>query len=377
MRKIRVGIVGFGFIGPHHLDAMRRLGYAEIVALATTSMETAGAKAAAHHVPRAYGNWRDLIADPDVEVVDIATPTSTHCPIALAAIAAGKHVIVDKPLALSSAEAQKMYAAASDRGVFHAVTFSIRYNVMLQQLRAMIRKGELGEVRYIHGHYLQEWLLDPRDHNWRVEPSVAGNLAMVADAGAHWYDLAQHLTKDRITRVSANLTRFIPQRQKVVPNEGVFTINVEVPDLGIILFEFENGARANFSTGAIFAGHKNDLSIEVNGANASARWQQEQPDVLWVGHRHQPNSSFHKDPGLLSPDAATLSRLPGGHYEAWSDAFRNLMDRILSAIASGKPPGEFTEDDFPTFATGAAITRLCDAIAQSAQSGGVWTNVAG
>jgi predicted dehydrogenase len=145
--------------------------------------------------------------------------------------------------------------------------------------------------------------------------------------------------------------------------------------LGIVLCQFDNGARASFSTGAIFAGHKNDLSIEINGAVASARWRQEQPDELWIGHRDVPNQVFLKDPALLAPGARALSRIPGGHYEAWTDAFRNLMDRILGSIASGRAPTDFTEDDFPTFETGLRISLICDAIERSAASGGVWTEV--
>jgi predicted dehydrogenase len=374
IRKLRVGIIGFGFIGPLHLDAIRRLGYAEITALATSTAEGARAKADAHHVPRAYGDWRDLVADSEIDVVDIATPTASHANIALASIAAGKHVVVDKPMALNACEAMRMRDAATAAGVFNAVTFSIRYNVMLEQLRALIAQQALGDIRYVHGHYLQEWLLHETDVNWRIVPEKAGRLAMVADAGSHWYDLAQHLTGRRIVRVLADLSRFISHRRSDRA-EGGASFPVEVPDLGIVLCQFDNGARASFSTGAIFAGHKNDLSIEINGAVASARWRQEQPDELWIGHRDVPNQVFLKDPALLAPGARALSRIPGGHYEAWTDAFRNLMDRILGSIASGRAPTDFTEDDFPTFETGLRISLICDAIERSAASGGVWTEV--
>jgi predicted dehydrogenase len=255
MRKLRVGVVGFGFIGPHHLDAVRRLGFADVTAIATSSEKSAREKAEQHFVEKAFGDWRALVADPEIDVVDIATPTHLHAPIALAAIAAGKHVIVDKPMALTSSEARRMLRAAHRAGIVHAVTFNIRYNVMLQHARALITRGKLGDVRFVRGHYLQEWLLHETDFNWRLNPAEAGPLAMIADAGAHWYDLAQHVTGRRITRVLADLTTFMHTRRRA----GGRSTRVQVPDLGLLLCEFDNGARGQFATCALCAGHKNDL----------------------------------------------------------------------------------------------------------------------
>ena len=148
-----------------------------------------------------------------------------------------------------------------------------------------------------------------------------------------------------------------------------------MPDLGIILCEFDNGARGLFSTGAISAGHKNDLTIEICGSRASVRWQQERPDELWVGRRDEPNQTWVKDPALLDPGVRPLAALPGGHYEAWSDAFRNLMRNILTFIAEGRPPAEADGRAFATFATGVNIAAIVDAIAASARAGGRWEAV--
>jgi predicted dehydrogenase len=375
MKRLRIGIVGFGFIGPHHLDAIRRLGFAEVTGIATISADDARQRAAQYHIPTAYATWQELVADPTIEVVDIATPTVLHCPIAVAAARAGKHVIVDKPMALTSAEARQMLAAARRAGVVHAVTFSIRYNVMLQQARALIARGDLGDMRLASGHYWQEWLLRDTDFNWRLEPEQGGALGMVSDAGAHWYDLVQHLTGRRIVRVLADLARFISVRQRPCGNGQTADYQVRVPDLGLILCEFDNGARGLFSTGAISAGHKNDLTIEVCGSQASVRWQQERPDELWVGHRDQPNQTWVKDPPLLDPTVRPLAALPGGHYEAWSDAFRNLMRNILTFIAEGRDPRESNGSTFATFSTGLNVACIVDAIAASAKTGGRWTKV--
>lgn len=371
MKKLRVGLIGFGFIGPHHLEAIRRTGLAEVSAIATSNRDSARAKAKQFGIPRATGNWRDLVADPEIDVIDVATPTDLHPTVALAAVAAGKHVIVDKPLALTSAEAARLLAAARHAGVVHAVTFNIRYNVMLQHARARLGHGDFGAVRFVHGHYLQEWLLHDTDFNWRLDPARGGTLAQVADAGAHWYDLAQHLTGLRITRVLADLASFIPIRRPSARKK----IRVRVPDLGLILCEFDNGARGQFATGALCAGHKNDLTIEICGSRASLRWEQERPDELWLGHRDAPNQLLRKDPPLLDASVRPYAALPGGHAEAWPDAFRNLMRNILSYIAEGRDPREADEIFFPTFATGLRIARIVDAIAASAKAGGRWKNV--
>lgn len=375
MKHLRVGIVGFGFIGPHHLDAIRRLGFAEVTGIATISADDARQRAAQHYVPKSYATWQELVADPAIDVVDVATPTALHAPVALAALKAGKHVIVDKPMALTSAEAKKMHAAARRVGVVHAVTFSIRYNVMLQQARALIARGDVGEVRLATGHYWQEWLLRETDFNWRLEPEQGGALGMVSDAGAHWYDMVQHITGRRIVRVLADLSRFIPVRQRPLADGTTADYRVRVPDLGMIMCEFDNGARGLFSTGAISAGHKNDLTIEVCGSKASVRWQQERPDELWVGRRDEPNQTWVKDPALLDPMIRPLAALPGGHAEAWSDAFRNLMRNILTFIAEGRPVAEADGRDFATFATGVNIAAIVDAIAVSAKAGGRWQSV--
>ncbi|MBI5767937.1 MAG: Gfo/Idh/MocA family oxidoreductase [Verrucomicrobia bacterium] len=371
MKKIRVGLVGFGFIGPHHLEAIRRTGLAEVVAIATSDAAGAHAKAEQSGVARATGDWRTLTADPAIDVIDIATPTHLHGPIALAALAAGKHVIVDKPLATSSAEAARMLAGAQRARVVHAVTFNIRYNVMLQHARAIIARGDLGEVRLVRGHYLQEWLLKDTDFNWRLQPERAGALGMIADAGAHWYDLAQHVTGRRIVRVLADLSTAMRVRR---PTRGR-TVRVQVPDLGLIVCEFDHGARGHFATSALCAGHKNDLTIEVSGSHASLRWEQERPDELWLGHRDAPNQLLRKDPALLDPGVRHYAALPGGHAEAWPDAFRNLMRNILGFIAEGRDPREADEIAFPTFATGLRIARIADAIAASAKAGGRWQSV--
>lgn len=385
MKTIRCGIVGMGFVGPHHLDAMRRLGFVEVTALCASSIETARQKAAQLHVRKAYGDWRELVNDPEVDVVDVATPTRLHFPIALAAIEAGKHVIVNKPLALNSQEARTLLDRADDAGVVHAVAFNIRSYPLARQMRALIQRGAIGPIHFIHGHYLQEWLLYETDFSWRLEPEQAGPAAMVADAGAHWYDLCEHVTGLRVTEVSAELHTILPTRKKpsggarkafeAAASEPAADYAVKVPDLGCVLLRFDNGARGTFTTTSLAAGHKNDLRIEINGATGSLRWEQEKPNELWIGRRDQPNDVLLKDPPLLDESVRPHALLPGGHNEGWSDAFRNLMGEIFSSIANIRDSKDAGNPSFPTFRDGLRAAQIVDAILASHAAGGRWTKV--
>jgi predicted dehydrogenase len=383
--KIRCGVIGVGFVGPHHIDAMRRLGFVEVVALATSSSKSARRKAAQLHVSKAYDSWEEMLEDSEIDVVDVATPTKYHFPIAIAAIARGKHVIVDKPLALNSTESKQLMEAAAKAGVINAVTFNIRYNAVLQQMRVLIERGEVGKIHLITGHYLQEWLLKDTDFSWRLDPDESGAVAMVADAGVHWFDLAQHLTGLRVTHILADLHTIIPIRQKPVgENREAFAAasggqtepySVRVPDLGSVLMKFDNGARGVFTTTSLAAGHKNDLRIEVNGSQESMRWEQERPNELWIGRRDTPSQMLLKDPALLDESVRHYATLPGGHNEAWPDAFRNLMKNIFAFIAERRDPRTADGVAFPTFQEGWRAACVTDAIQASHLAGGRWTKV--
>jgi predicted dehydrogenase len=386
MAKIlRCGIAGFGFIGPHHADAMRRLGFIEVAGICTSEPASARRKAEQFGIPRAFETFEDMVLSPEIDVVDIVTPTYLHNPMAMAAIAAGKHVIVDKPLALNSPQARHVLDEARAAGITHAVTFNYRHNPMVQQARVMIRRGDLGELHLIHGQYLQEWLLYDTDFNWRVEPEKAGDAAMMADAGCHWFDLVEYVTGLRVESVLADFSTTLSTRKRpasgrreafaAATGEPLEDYEVKVPDRGTVLIRFDNGARGMFATSALCAGHKNDLRLEVNGRNASLAWEQEKPNLLWIGKRDEPDHVITRDPGLLDPSIRHYAALPGGHNEAWPDAFRNLMREIFTSIRSGEKPTEGADGRFPTFADGYRAACIADAMLTSSRAGGVWTSV--
>jgi predicted dehydrogenase len=387
-RRLGMGLVGPGFVGAHHIDAVRRLGFVDVVAVAGSSEATAARKAQALGVPRWYGSYEALAADPDVDVVHNTTPNHLHTPVIMAALARGKHVISDKPLAVTAPEARALLDAAERAGVVHAVTFNYRGNPLVAQARAMVAAGELGPLHFIHGSYLQDWLLYPTDFSWRLEPDKGGASSAIGDIGSHWCDLVEHVAGARVTEVLADLATVIKTRLKPSGSAEAFSdaaagtaagarteVAIQSDDLATVLVRFDNGARGCVTVGQVCAGHKNDLWFEMNGTAGSVRWHQERQNELWIGRRDGPNALLQKDPALLGPAARAYAHLPGGHQEAWSDAFRNVIAEVYARIAGGGlRPG--AAPSFPTFADGYRVACIVDSILESHRRGGVWTRVA-
>src|SRR5205814_8879758 len=380
-----MGIVGAGFVGPHHIDAVRRLGFVDVIAVAGSSEASARAKAEALHVPRAYGNYEALLDDPDIEVVHNATPNYLHHRMTAAAIAKGKHVVSDKPLAMTSTEAKQLRAATMRAGIVHAVTFNYRGNPLVQQARQAVANGEIGKPHFLHGYYLQDWLSKDTDYSWRLEPGKGGPSSALGDIGSHWCDLAQHVSGLRITHVLGDITTVIPKRKKPKAAREAFQtkgaddsfelIDIKVEDLASALLRFDNGAKGAFSVGQVCSGHKNDLLLEICGGSKSLRWRQEDQNELWIGNRDTANEILQKDPALIDAEARPFAHLPGGHQEGWPDANFNVMRTIYDFIASGKKLADGKPAAMATFEDGFRANAIVEAILDSAKAGGVWTKV--
>jgi predicted dehydrogenase len=385
MSMIKAGVIGAGFIGPAHVEALRRLGDVEVVALAASSQLSAEAKARALNVPRAYGDWRDLVRDPDVQVVHNCTPNVLHHQVTMAALAAGKHVVAEKPLGMNTQETGELVRALQATDRVGAVCFNYRMYPLVQEARERVAAGELGQVRLVHGCYLQDWLLHETDYNWRVDARLAGASRAMADIGSHWCDLAQFVSGRRITTVCADLTTFMQQRfrptgevetffdARRLPPSAMTEIAVETEDCGSVLLHYDGGARGACIISQISAGHKNGLQLEIDGSAGSLAWEQERPDELWLGQRDGPNAVLLKDPSLLSETARRFAHYPGGHGEAYPDGFKNLLARVYAFIREGRDPRQDTPD-FPTFEDGHRATAVVDAILASHRSRG-WVSV--
>jgi predicted dehydrogenase len=384
MKRLGMGIVGAGFVGPHHVDAVRRLGYVDIVAVAGSSEDSGRQKAEQLGARRGYGSYKALVADPDVHVVHVATPNYLHYAVTSEALANGKHVISDKPLAATAEESRRLVDQVKRSGLVGAVTFNYRGNPLVQQARHAIDTGRIGTPTFLHGYYLQDWLLHETDYSWRLEPEKGGASSALGDIGSHWCDLAQHVSGLRITHVLGDLTTVIPRRKRPRGSREAFqtatddsseTVDIRVEDLASVMVKFDNGAKGSFSVGQVCAGHKNDLVLEVCGSKASIRWHQEHQNELWIGHREKANEILQKDPSLLDPEVRSYAHLPGGHQEAWADAFSNLMRDIYGFIASGQKADSARPPAFATFEDGYRANCIVEAILESAGQGSVWTAV--
>ena len=383
MKRLGMGLIGPGFVAAHHIDAVRRLGDVDVLAIAGSSQQSAERKAREYKVNRAYGEFQALIDDPDVSVIHNTTPNYLHFPVVMAALKAGKHIISDKPLALNPEEARAMWDAAAAAKVGHVVTFNYRGNPLVQQARGMVAKGETGDLSFVHGCYLQDWMTDPNVYSWRSDPAKGGATSALGDIGSHWCDLAEHVSGLKIELVLAELTTVIPLRYSSGSSAEAFTkgaasehkaVETRSEDLGSVLLRFENGAKGCFSVGQVLPGHKNDLQLELNGRACSLKWRQEEQNELWIGYHDRPNALVAKDPSLVSPEARHYTHLPGGHQEGWADAFFNLIGDAYSWIREGAPPEE-KPAMLPTFEDGYRSNCLVDAMLRSHAAGGVWQKV--
>lgn len=383
MKRMGMGLVGPGFIATHHVDAVRRLGDVDVVAIAGSAVVSAQRKAKELKVDRAYGTYQELIDDADVDVVHNTTPNHLHFAVSMATLRAGKHVISDKPLALDVDEARQLRDAALAAGVAHVVTFNYRGNPLVQHMRSMLAKQEIGALTFIHGAYLQDWLVNPDVYSWRLDPRRGGASSALGDVGSHWCDLAEHVSGARITAVLADLTTVVPVRYSSGASEEAFStdsstqrkpVKISSEDLASVLLRFENGVKGYFTVGQVLPGHKNDLQLELNGRDASLRWRQEQQNELWIGRHGQANCVLMKDPASLSGDAHRYAHLPAGHQEAWSDALRNVVADAYQWIRDGGT-AEAKPEALATFVDGYRSHCLIDAMLGSHAAGGVWTSV--
>lgn len=380
---IQVGIIGTGFIGPVHIEAIRRLGFVEVVALCDADLADAQQKARQLGVPHAYASVEALLAHPGLQVVHNCTPNHLHAEINRQALRAGKHLFSEKPLCMTAEEARELVALAEQAKVVHGVSFVYRQFAMVQQAASLRRSGRLGRLFSVYGSYLQDWMLLETDYNWRVDAATGGPSRAVADIGSHWCDTLQFVTGRRITQVMADLSIVWPTR-KASRGAATFTSTqqaaevedktVTTEDAGSVLVRFDDGSKGCFSVSQVSAGRKNRLSFEVNGSECSLGWDQEVPQQLWIGHRQQPNQILTDDPGLMSPDVAASAHFPGGHIEGWPDAFKNMMLNFYRAVQDGKMPAR-DEARFASFYDGASVMFIIDAIVQSHQQQ-KWVTVA-
>lgn len=378
MQAINVGIIGSGFMGAAHIDSLRRVPGVNVVAISSIDLPRAQELADHFAVPDVYPDWRELANSPNIHAVHNCTPNDLHFEVNKALLEAGKHVLSEKPLTMTSKESGELVRLARSSGLVTALNFNYRGYPLVQQARGMVARGEIGPVHLVQGHYLQDWLLFETDYNWRLESKISGESRAVADIGSHLFDLLQFVTGAKIERVFADLYRLHNKRKRpkfavetfqakeTGAVQGYDEVDIDTEDAGFVLLQFENGIRGSIVVSQISPGRKNRQWFEIDGQRASLSWNQEEPNSLWIGYRDKPNEVLIKDPSLLDAEARTYAHYPGGHPEGYPDGPRNLFRNFYRYIREGSKPGTDAEN-FPTFADGDWEVRIVEAVLQSSR----------
>jgi predicted dehydrogenase len=367
---IKAAIFGTGFMGKVHTEALRRLGNVEVAVVAGTSQATADNFARSLNIPKATADWRSTLTE--VDAVHICTPNVLHYPMALAALEAGTNVLCEKPLTMTTAEARELNSIAINKKLANCVNHNLRFYPVVQQARAMIAAGELGEILVVNGTYFQDWLLHDTDWNWRVKSEFGGALRAMGDIGSHWMDMIQHVTGLRITALCADLATFHKTRKRPHGSVETFTgknlqpteydeVAIDTDDFGAVLLRLGDRARGSFAVSQVSSGRKNRFEFEIYGTKSSVAWNQERPDELWIGHRNEPNQIIIKDPSLFHKNAASFADLPGGHSEGYDDTFKQIFRRFYAHIAGA------ADIEYPTFEDGARGMELLQKVQESSQ----------
>lgn len=370
---ITAAVVGTGFIAHVHIEALRRLGIPVAGILGSDEAKSRRAQQELG-LPRAYATFDELLQDPAVQVVHIAVPNVLHYDLCRRALAAGKHVMCEKPLTLESRESADLVARAVRAGRHAGVCYNVRYYPLNLHARALLRSNELGRVLAVHGSYTQDWLLKDSDFNWRVLSDRGGPLRAVADIGTHWLYLVQAISGLRLEQVFADLATVHAVRRR--PRGGALTFSgrpgaadgareavpITNDDCGNVLLRFAGGARGGLYVSQVNAARKNCLRYEIAAERATLAWDSEKPETLWLGRRDSANQSLVRDPALLAPIAQPFANHPGGHVEGFPDTFKQYFRAFYDAIA-GRAPAD--GPGYPTFADGHHEIVLLDAILAS------------
>jgi len=368
MKRFKAAVFGTGFVARIHIEALRRLGNVEVVAVAGSSKEKAQRFVDEVYIDRAVGDYRELLSDSEIDVVHICSPNSLHFEQAMTSMAKGKHIVCEKPLASSVEEGKEMLAVAKQKNLVHCTVYNLRAYPQVQQMRQMRMAGRFGEIRIVQGTYSQDWLFRDTDWNWRVE---SGKSRTFADIGTHWCDMAEHVTGLKISSLSADLKTFIKTRKK--PNGSVETFQgkdlrpdeytetpVDTEDFGSMQFKMGGETLGCMTTSQVSAGRKGRLFLEIYGSKCSASWDAERPEELWIGHRDRPSELSPKDSVPFEKGVRSYADLPGGLTEGYGDTFKQTFRRFYRVVADRS-----TAVEFPTFEDGIRQLQILDAVVDS------------
>lgn len=380
---IKVAITGTGFMGTVHTEALKRLRGIELIGIQGSTPEKSKIFAEELELPNAYATYDDLVADPEVDAVHITTPNRLHFEQAVKAFEAGKHVLCEKPLAMTSQETKELVKLAKEKNLAAGVNYNIRFYPINLEAKERVKAGELGNLHSVFGSYQQDWLLYDTDYNWRVLAEEQGELRAIADIGTHWIDLVQNITGRKVEEVFADLKVLHPIRKRPLGEVQTFTgkscsedaseaINITTDDYGTVLLRLEGGVKGALFVSQVTPGLKNFLRYEISGSSGAVQWNSEEPNQIWRGYREKANEILFKDPSLNHPNTRHFTGSPGGHAEGFADSHKMCFKAFYDSIVNGT----FSESEqhYATFADGHREVALCDAILKS-QEEECWVQV--
>lgn len=383
MAELGVAFIGTGFMCQVHIEALRRTGLTRVVGVLGSSLEKSQATAAQLGLPKAYTTYEEVLADRDVAAVHIGTPNRWHYEMACQALAAGKHVMCEKPLAMTSVQSGHLVELARKHSQkATGVNYNIRFYPLCLEARERVRRGDVGDVFHVTGSYVQDWLHQETDYNWRVKASEGGELRAVSDIGTHWLDLVGFITGLKVEAVCADLKIVHSLRHKPVGEVETFQSNtqhvarteaveVTTEDYGSVLLRMTGGVRGVLHVSQVAAGRKNCVRFELAGSQQAMAWNSEVPNELWIGHRQSANELLLRDPALLSDITRRSTDYPGGHNEGFPDTFKQCFRAFYRSIIEGHiGPSK----GYATFEDGHRELLVCEAILKSFRESR-WVNV--
>ena len=369
---IKVGVIGTGYIGGVHIEALKRIGGIKIVSITDINKDFAGQTAEKYNIEKVAADYKEMIQDTDVDVIHNCTSNRVHYEITKAALNEGKQVLSEKPLAMTLKEAEELVETAEKKNAVTGVDFCYRYYPVVQEMAVRIQRGDCGEVRLAAGTWFQDWLSKETDYTWRLEKSESGESNITADLGSHWFDLVQFTTGLKVKEVFGHFHTMIPQRKKPKRQVMAFekiddveteTIKIEVEDYSSVLFTLSNGAPGSFTTSQVCTGRKSETAFEIYGSECGYAWNHKRSDELWIGRRDKENEILIESPVLQDPTTARYASLPAGHPMGYHDAVMNLFKDYYTAVEKGGDSG--TGLARPTFRTGYEEMKILDAILES------------
>jgi predicted dehydrogenase len=380
---LNVAVIGTGYIGPVHIEALRRISGITVKGVTDTNSELARRTAEKYNIEKVYSDYAEILADPSIQVVHTCAPNSLHYPMNKAAIESGKHILSEKPLAMTLDQARELTELAEKKGIVTGINFCYRYYPVVLEMALRLRRGDAGKVRMATGSWFQDWLSWDTDYTWRLTRAESGESNISADLGSHWFDLVQFATGLHVTEVMADFATLIPVRKKPARQVLAFEkvtdvpyeeVKIELEDYSAILFRLDNGAPGSFTTSQATVGRKSDTEFQIYGSTTSYAWNHKRSNELWVGHRDAANETLIESPVLQCPESAAYASLPTGHPLGYHDAMLNLMRDFYDVVkADGKEPKRVLPR--PTFRTGYEEMRILAAVVESNRKR-AWVNVA-